>query len=142
LTNKVEKAGIIPFYMEDDGLTMMFMKPSDKNYGGKKFQIAKGHIDPGENPLEAAVRECYEELGLLENNIIWLEKCGIFLTNHHIFIAQVKDNSPKAFTDYTDETEDTAWLGLDEFLSVGRGKHGDIVERCVAHFNYSVKKRG
>jgi 8-oxo-dGTP pyrophosphatase MutT (NUDIX family) len=33
-------------------------------FGVESFDIFKGHIDEGESPLEAAIRECEEECGL------------------------------------------------------------------------------
>ena len=34
------------------------------NQNGNSWSLPKGHIDPGESPLEAAKREIYEESGL------------------------------------------------------------------------------
>ena len=53
-----QKAGIIPYYIDEDGIPMMmFMVPSNPNYGGTEYQIAKGHIDKGETHYKAAIRE-------------------------------------------------------------------------------------
>lgn len=139
--NKTQKAGIVPFYFVDEEPHMMFMQPSNKNYGGGKFQIAKGHIDEGENPLEAALRECNEELGLVDSNIMWLEKCGEFFGNHHIYVALLKTNSPQKFDPFTEETKEVAWMSESSFLEVGREKHKPVVQECVITFNYCLKKR-
>lgn len=137
-----QKAGIVPFFIVDNEPMMMFMRPSDKKYGGSKFQIAKGHIDKGENPLQAAVRECNEELGLVETNILWMEKCGQYFGNHHIYVALLGTNSPSAFIDFTKETGATTWLNEKDFLDIGRNKHKPVISECVVHFNYCLKKRG
>lgn len=142
MDNKKQKAGIVPFYFVNNEPHMMFMKPSDEKYGGSKFQIAKGHIDKGENPLEAALRECNEELGLVESNIIWLEKCGKFFGNHHIYVALLKTNSSKNFDQYTSETGEVTWMNEPSFLEVGREKHRPVVQECVIKFDYCLKKRG
>ena len=42
---KVNRAGVIPFYLEEGEIKMLFMKPSDPKFGGKCFQIAKGNRD-------------------------------------------------------------------------------------------------
>jgi 8-oxo-dGTP pyrophosphatase MutT (NUDIX family) len=40
---------------------MMFFIPSDPDFGGYKFQIAKGRVDQ-ENHQNAAIREAEEEI--------------------------------------------------------------------------------
>ena len=121
---KTQRAGVIPFYTTSEGeFKMMFMKPSDKKYGGEEFQLAKGRVDPGENPLEAGVREANEELGLRESNILWLEKVGIFLETHHIYIVEVSSMSDSDFDKVTHETGAVSWMTEDEFMSTGRKLH-------------------
>jgi 8-oxo-dGTP pyrophosphatase MutT (NUDIX family) len=142
MVDKKLKAGIVPFYFVGNDPHMMFMKPSDARYGGTKFQIAKGHIDRGENPLEAALRECNEELGLVESNIVWLEKCGEFFGNHHIYVALLRSDCPSKFEPFTDETSDVAWMNESVFVDSGRKKHRPVVQECVLKFNYCLKKRG
>lgn len=142
MASKKQKAGIVPFYFVEEEPHMMFMRPSDESYGGSKFQIAKGHIDKGENPLEAALRECNEELGLIESNILWLEKCDVFFGNHHIYVALLKSNSPQKFDSFTDETAEVAWMNESNFLDVGRKRHHPVIQKCVMTFDYCLKKRG
>jgi 8-oxo-dGTP pyrophosphatase MutT (NUDIX family) len=132
---KTQRAGLIPFYVNDsDECRMMFMKPSDKDFGGAEFQLAKGRVDPGENPLEAAVREANEELGLRESNIKWIKKCGVFLTTHHVFIAEVNSMDDSDFDEFTFETGETIWMTKDEFIKDGRKLHIPIVRQCFALF--------
>jgi 8-oxo-dGTP pyrophosphatase MutT (NUDIX family) len=129
--DKTLRAGIIPFYKDkNDKIIMLFMKPSNKKFGGNKFQIAKGKIDKGENPLESAIREAKEELGLIENNIKWIKKAGIYLDNHHIFIAEVINNNSTNFNTPHYETGDTKWMQLDEFMVIGRELHIPIIKKC------------
>jgi len=63
------RAGVIPYYIEDKDIKMMFFIPSDFRYGGDKYQIAKGRVDPWEDVETAAIREAFEELGLNKRNI-------------------------------------------------------------------------
>lgn len=132
---KTQRAGVVPFYVTDDGdHRMMFMKPSDAKYGGGEFQLAKGKVDPGENPLEAGVREANEELGLRESNIKWLEKVGVFLVTHHIYIVEVYSMDGSDFDKVTFETGDVSWMSEDEFMSTGRKLHAPIVKACATQF--------
>lgn len=134
MAKKQQRAGLIPFYVDGDKILMMFMKPSDGKYGGDEFQIAKGRIEEDENPLAAAVREAHEELGLREENIKWIKKCGLFLNTHHIFMVEVRSMDKRKFDKVTFETGDTIWMELDEFMRNGRKLHRPIVETCHSRF--------
>jgi len=58
------KAGGFPFYIKSGTLYVCLFKSNNDYYGGEKPQMSKGHIDEGESPLDAALRECHEELGI------------------------------------------------------------------------------
>lgn len=133
MTGKVDRAGIIPFYVTDDGdVLMMFMIPSDPEYGGSDFQIAKGKVDPGENHEEAAVREGEEELGLIQANMIGdVHFLGKFLGRMHIHVVQVK--SPTNFNRPHYETAQVGWLTNDKFQQIGRDLHKPIVDRAYSY---------
>jgi 8-oxo-dGTP pyrophosphatase MutT (NUDIX family) len=139
MSKKVERGGIVPFYVNSTGeIKMMFMQPSDKRYGGPEFQIAKGRMEPGENPLETTLREANEELGLRESNIKWIRKVGVFLNTHHIYIAEVNTRNDKKFDEPMYETGATKWMTEKEFVSIGRKLHIPIVKSCLRTF----RKRG
>jgi 8-oxo-dGTP pyrophosphatase MutT (NUDIX family) len=116
---KIVRAGLIPFILNDGKVNMYVMKPSDPKYGGTKWQIAKGQIDPGENPQKAATREAEEELGLRKSNILELFSVGSYWSNKfHVFGCIVKD--PKAFGKPHYETGATAWINWQTWYSEGR----------------------
>lgn len=123
---KTYRAGVLPYYFEHNIVKYYFMKPSSPVYGGDRFQIAKGKIEKYENSKQAALREGFEELGLLEKNIIKLDFLGEFLGRTYIYIAKIK--CPTLFTNFTFETGETKWLTLSEFKDVGRQIHIPIVE--------------
>lgn len=125
---KRERGGVIPYYIKDDEIVMMFMKPSDPQYGGKCFQIAKGKLDDGETPEEAAFREAEEELGLFRPNVVDKASLGQF-RNMHIFVAKIKD--PNMFGDTTHETGAVAWWTPEEFQSEGRDWQKPIVKAAI-----------
>jgi len=132
MNDKTELSGIIPIFQTDSGeYQMMFMCPSDEKYGGKKLQIAKGHVEKGENPLEAGLREANEELGLRENIIKRIWKCGVYDKRMHIYGAIVDSKSSSKFDKFTSETAYTKWLTLEEFLDVGYDGHKHIVKKCI-----------
>lgn len=66
------KAGVIPYFIDlaNRKILVCTMIPSDPAYGGTSPQFPKGHVDAGENPQQAAVREAQEEVGLLPANVL------------------------------------------------------------------------
>lgn len=70
-------AGIIPFRMNKNGKTEVFLgfpgQPKSKNFKAPfwmdHWQILKGHMEKGEDPLECAIREFSEESGIPSNYV-------------------------------------------------------------------------
>jgi len=87
------KAGGFPFYIKSGTLYVCLFKSNNDYYGGDKPQMSKGHIDEGESPLDAALRECHEELGIEKQ---WLENDAIFVDDFH-FIGEVEDYTQAVF---------------------------------------------
>lgn len=123
---KINRAGVIPYYVEDGEIKMMFMKPSDPKFGGKCFQIAKGKQEDGESDKETAFREASEELGLFKGNVIDKHDLGNFLGRTRIYIAEIKD--PNMFGDPDEETGAVKWMTPDEFISAGRELHRPVIK--------------
>lgn len=127
-TKKVYRAGVIPYIVEDQQVKMMFMKPSDAEWGGTEFQLGKGKVEEGETTKEAALREAGEELGLFKSNIIHFEELGTFLGRTTVFIAKVKDK--EFFGQPNFEVDKTAWMTYEEFMESGRELHQGFVEEA------------
>lgn len=136
---KVLRAGVIPYYLENDKtIKMLFMQPSDPHYGGHQFQIAKGQIDPGETPLQAAMREGVEELGLFEGNIDGpIHNLGAFSDVFHLFTFRIKD--PKMFGDHNYETKAVAWMTPEQFEQTGRDFQRPLVKAAVRKITQEEK---
>ena len=109
------------------------MRPSNSDFGGGDFQIAKGKYEYGESPRQAAFREANEELGLKESNVKSDHQLGIFLGYTTVFIAGVKDVDD--FEDFHFETAETKWMTADEFEKDGRKIHKPIVREAYVFIN-------
>lgn len=130
-----DKAGLIPYFQDgDDEPRMAFMTASDPAYGGSSPMIAKGHIDKGETPDQAAVREAEEELGLKQSNMfgssierVWSgELTGMDATyKFHVYAVRVK--SMDDFDKPGHETGSVVWLTPTEFDKIGRTTQKHIV---------------
>jgi 8-oxo-dGTP pyrophosphatase MutT (NUDIX family) len=137
-TDKSEKlpnrSALIPFFIDENGaLELMFMMPSNKKFGGDKYQLCKGRIDPGETPQEAALREGQEELGLFTPNIEDVHNLGIFLGRTYVFTGRIKDKN--MFGDPHFETEKTIWMTPEQFYNDGRDIHIPVVKAAVRFIN-------
>lgn len=129
MKGKLYRAGLLPYLFDKGELKFLTMKPADQRYGGDRFQMAKGKIEPGESASDAALREASEELGLRKRNIRDLTFLGTFLGRTSVFLAGVKD-----VTDFGEphfETAETAWLTLSEFEQQGRSLHTPILREAA-----------
>jgi 8-oxo-dGTP pyrophosphatase MutT (NUDIX family) len=123
------RAGGIPYYRFPDGVTrILTMVPSDPAYGGTHPQVAKGGIDDGETPEEAAIREVSEELGGVPDNLTQITYLGLF---ENIYIYTMKVIDPEEFERPCFETLYTKWVAEHELWSV-RFRHHPIVKAAFA----------
>ena len=128
------RAGIIPFVVEADGTARyMFMKPSDPEFGGPDWQMAKGRVENDDDNFTTAIREGKEELGLKETNIIEVIELGVFLGRTCVFICQVHDKDD--FDPFDSETGAVTWLTHEEFQAIGRKIHRHILVSAETYVN-------
>lgn len=114
---------------KDMGIYVLLQKRSDKKLinPGCYDVSAAGHITQGANPRSTAVREAYEELGL----IIPREKLTLIGTHRNSYCNEsVKDNEFSAVYIYkepvdadsltlcSEEVSEVCWAEIDEMLSV------------------------
>lgn len=122
----VYRAGLIPYVIENNQPIMMFMIPSNAEYGGPLPQISKGKVEDGETYLETALREAKEEIGLFIGNVILTEEVGMFMGRTTVFITKVKDKT--MFGEPSFETDSVVWLTLEQFLEGGRELHKPVIK--------------
>lgn len=132
----MKKAGIIPYLKIDGEIHMMFMTSSNPDFGGPFPSIAKGLIDAGESPLQAAVREGHEELGLKESNMagpIKLVWSGIVKgqeATYPLTVFAVEVANQIDFDEPHYETGKIHWFTMAEFARRGRESH-QIISKMV-----------
>jgi 8-oxo-dGTP pyrophosphatase MutT (NUDIX family) len=87
--------------------------------GSRVLALPKGHVDPGESPVQAAEREVREETGLLAEPVCelgesryWYRRDGrtIGKTVRFYLFSHVGGDT----ADHDDEVEEVRWLGLAE----------------------------
>ena len=127
------RSGVVPYYVNDQHQLMVYlMRPSDPDYGGTDWQIAKGEMEPGLSLLDNAMKEGAEELGLKLSNTLgepWLVTTDVRLSIT-VFAVQIQD--PDDFDQPHYETGDTTWLSLPADLSQVRDIHQHILSKLLS----------
>lgn len=139
------KAGLIPYVIQNNEIKMLFMVPSDQNFGGNKPCIAKGGDEPGETPKQTAIRECKEELGLEESSFKDIFKVsesiltGLDLTyKFYVYAGELKEIPTKI--NFGWEVGTVHWLTLDEYKQYGRENQLPIIQQAYNLIKSKTKK--
>jgi mutator protein MutT len=107
--------------------------------GSRVLALPKGHVDPGETPVEAAVREVREETGIVAEPVCelgesryWYRRDGrtigktvsFFLCNH------VEGDT----ADHDDEVEEVRWIDLREAeAALSHAAEREMIALALAH---------
>jgi 8-oxo-dGTP pyrophosphatase MutT (NUDIX family) len=87
--------------------------------GSRVLALPKGHVDPGETPIQAAVREVREETGIVAEPIAelgesryWYRRDGRTVGKSvAFFLCSYVEGD---IADHDDEVEEVRWLGFQE----------------------------
>jgi 8-oxo-dGTP pyrophosphatase MutT (NUDIX family) len=87
--------------------------------GSRVLALPKGHVDPGETPVEAATREVREETGIVAEPVselgetrYWYRRAGRTIGKSVVFFLFTHVGGDTA--DHDDEVEEVRWIGLKE----------------------------
>jgi len=134
-----KRSGVVPYYFNDQHQLMVYlMRPSDADYGGTDWQIAKGGVEPGLSSVDNAMKEGAEELGLKLSNTLgdpWLVTTDDRLSIT-VFAVQIQD--PTDFDQPHYETGATVWLRLPADLSQVRKIHQHILSKLLSGISSHV----
>lgn len=85
--------------------------------GSRVLALPKGHVDPGESPIEAATREVREETGLVAEPVCelgeskyWYRRDGRTIGKTVSFF--LFDHVEGSIEDHDDEVEEVRWIAL------------------------------
>jgi 8-oxo-dGTP pyrophosphatase MutT (NUDIX family) len=102
--------------------------------GSRVLALPKGHVDPGETPIEAAVREVREETGIVAEPVCelgesryWYRRDGRTIGKAVSFFLFTYVRGDTA--DHDDEVEEVRWIPLRE---AGKALSHDAEREMVA----------
>jgi 8-oxo-dGTP pyrophosphatase MutT (NUDIX family) len=115
--------------------------------GSRVLALPKGHIDPGENALQAATREVREETGIVGELITelgetryWYRRDGQTIPKSVCFylFSYVEGSTD----DHDDEVEEARWIALQDAQSeLSHTAEREMVARAVAYLEAERKDR-
>jgi len=106
--------------------------------GSRVLALPKGHVDPGETPLQAAEREVREETGIVAEPVrelgearYWYRREGRSISkavSFYLFSYVEGDTA-----DHDDEVEEARWIGLQEAqTALSHASEREMVVRALA----------
>jgi 8-oxo-dGTP pyrophosphatase MutT (NUDIX family) len=102
-----------------DGQVVVIVPTRRAADGSRVLALPKGHVDPGETPVQAAQREVREETGILAEPVrelgqtrYWYRRDGRTIGKEVTFF--LFEHTGGDIADHDDEVEDVRWLPLQQ----------------------------
>jgi 8-oxo-dGTP pyrophosphatase MutT (NUDIX family) len=107
--------------------------------GSRVLALPKGHVDPGETPVQAATREVREETGVVAEPVhelgesrYWYRRDGRTIGKAVVFF--LFDYVEGDTADHDDEVEEVRWIALDEaHTTLSHAAEREMVELAIAY---------
>lgn len=121
----VRAAGLVLYRQAEGRPVYLMMRAS---YGAKHWTPPKGHVDPGEDLLETALRETEEEAGLSRGRHYELHEAFERRLEYmvrgapkevHYWLARLLPEVPPSAVRLSEEHTEYRWLPLDEAAAIG-----------------------
>ena len=121
--DEVSAGGLVVDKTGTKGLLIGRLDPKDASHERLLWSLPKGHIESGETPQQAAVREVQEETGIKPEIVrelgvidFWFMASGkrIHKTVHHFLFLETGGKLAPQVT----EVDDVRWFPLNEIVSI------------------------
>jgi len=114
LANKKEETSIRTAVMvikNSEGKTLILQRSSTAKWEPNKWNLPGGHIEEGESPKDAAIRECKEESGIIPTDVRFVEVFDdVGGYDIHAYVGKIDSN--KVVINF--ESSDYAWITSEE----------------------------
>ncbi|MFW6740812.1 NUDIX hydrolase [Leuconostoc mesenteroides] len=99
----------------------------------EQWELPSGHIEPGEKPIDAALRETSEEVHLNLNHIAYLDSFSVQRSTNErehlrvVYVSHVNSSVSKEFiyNASEDENNKTQWIPLIQILNMANIDYSD-----------------
>ena len=102
-----------------DGQVVVIVPTRRAADGSRVLALPKGHVDPGESPIEAAAREVREETGVVAQPVCelgesryWYRRDGRTIGKRVLFF--LFDFVEGDIADHDEEVEEVRWMALEQ----------------------------
>jgi 8-oxo-dGTP pyrophosphatase MutT (NUDIX family) len=124
-----------------DGEVVVIVPTRRAADGSRVLALPKGHVDPGETPIEAAMREVREETGIIAEPVCelgesryWYRRDGRTIGKSVTFF--LCDYVEGDTADHDDEVEEVRWIGLEQaHTALTHAAEREMVELALAHLD-------
>lgn len=139
----IEHVGSVVMVPLDDQDQIWFVRQYRHAVNERLLELPAGTIDPGETPLDCAVRECREEIGMAPGRMTDLGGCylapGYSNEFAHFFLAEELSSDPLTMEE--DEDIIVEKMGLEEAKSMLAG--GEINDaKTIVGISLLLARRG
>jgi 8-oxo-dGTP pyrophosphatase MutT (NUDIX family) len=124
-----------------DGEVVVIVPTRRAADGSRVLALPKGHVDPGETPIEAAVREVREETGIVAEPVCELGESRYWYRRDGRTIGKAVefflfDYLHGDTADHDDEVEEVRWIGLEQaHTALTHAAEREMVELALAHLD-------
>jgi 8-oxo-dGTP pyrophosphatase MutT (NUDIX family) len=124
-----------------DGEVVVIVPTRRAADGSRVLALPKGHVDSGETPIEAAMREVREETGIVAEPVCelgesryWYRREGRTIGKSVAFF--LFDHVDGDTADHDDEVEEVRWIGLEQaHTALTHAAEREMVELALAHLD-------
>jgi 8-oxo-dGTP pyrophosphatase MutT (NUDIX family) len=124
-----------------DGQVVVIVPTRRAADGSRVLALPKGHVDPGETPIEAATREVREETGIVAEPVCELGESRYWYRRDGRTIGKTVqfflfDHVDGDTADHDDEVEEVRWIDLREALTaLSHTAEREMVELALARLD-------
>ncbi|MGN7246291.1 NUDIX domain-containing protein [Janibacter anophelis] len=115
-----------------DGLVLLGHRHPQRRHYPDCWDAVGGHIEPGETPMEALVRECREEIGVVVTRARPVDlPVAVDDLELHAFVVEAWEGTPANLE--PDEHDAIGWFGADEVpgLRLAHPALGELIAGVV-----------